>query len=221
MKNIIILLSVLFSVNSSAQVISIEQDIGNLFHEVRSQARYLTEEQRAKVALQIKAIRDILYNQSSFSSYVCVSRDNDNRGPYVMGIRIGLDVKRIAGTTVNTTEECKAMVSSMRYTASGALSCVSRDNDARGPFQIAMFNGTETIKRIESTLASDINSCRSLVNKMNIASTGDAIFCTSRDNDMRSPYVAMSLNLISGVSRRGSEVFNELNACEAFLGGSF
>ncbi|MFN8847071.1 MAG: hypothetical protein ACK5W9_09495 [Bdellovibrionales bacterium] len=46
---------------------------------------------------------------------------------------------------------------------------------------------------------------------------GSAQFCTSRDNDGRSPYVAVSLNVRTLDLQVGTEIFNSISACEQFL----
>jgi hypothetical protein len=150
-------------------------------------------------------------------SYVCASRDNDGRSPYVMAIRRGIQVERLLGETYSSEFDCQQAFRSIRKIAGNSMLCVSRDNDGRNPYQIAALRG-KSMARISRTTTNTKMECEQTLNSLRPSFDGIVTFCTSRDNDGRNPYTAVNLDLNSGRVEVGTESFNDIFACRRFLG---
>lgn len=202
------------------------EEARSVVQELRGVADRLSPEQERKVMIHLRAIRNVVRggdvgggfptDPGHAPSYRCVSRDNDNRAPYVIGIRDGLNVSRIRGSQFASESECQEALASTRYLMGETLICVSRDNDGRNPYQIAKL-GTDVV-RLPRTLTPDVRSCGELRAKLRPARDGRVLFCNSRDNDNRAPYKAISLRLSDGDVQTGSEIFNTMGECESFVG---
>jgi hypothetical protein len=198
----------------------IEEEAQNVAYQLRTEGRYLSASQRDQIARHLESIKRIMNGAGheepgTNGEYTCTSRDNDGRAPYVFAVRQGIQVVRISGETFTTQDECRRTLDSIRQISGRALFCSSRDNDGRSPFQMAVISGTQ-IARIQRTVVSTRQDCETLVRSLQ-PRRGSVLFCTSRDNDGRSPYVAVDLNLYSMQLQVGSESFSTLQGCEQFL----
>jgi hypothetical protein len=216
----VLLLSVAGLAQSSAYI---EQEAQSLAYDLQREGRYLSEGQRMQIARNLESIRRIMAGDvghpnppPSYGNYTCVSRDNDGRNPYVLGYRQGVNVTRISGETFNTNQECSVAISQSRQLQGRTVMCVSRDNDGRNPYQLAVLNGTQ-ISRVQRTMVNSKDECLSLLQTLRPRREG-MTFCTSRDNDGRNPYVAAILNLSSNSVQVGTETFSDKASCERFLG---
>ncbi|MDG0815324.1 hypothetical protein [Bdellovibrio svalbardensis] len=234
MKSLLVLVTgCLLAVTVSAQQErqeSIELKAQTIAQDLQYNGRNLTREQRFEISRNLDAIRRIMKGGSTLplpppppplpaptSNYTCVSRDNDGRNPYVLGIREGINVTRIMAATFSTEAECQGNLNSIRYVGGKSLLCLSRDNDGRNPFLVASLSGGR-ISRIIRTVVSTKGECDDLLGNFRPDRNNNVSFCTSRDNDGRVPYVAAILNLNSESIQTGSESFSSLGACKSFLG---
>jgi hypothetical protein len=199
----------------------IERDSARLASEIRRHGPGLSASRRDQIAAQLQAIRDILYGHGGGSgdSYACVSRDNDGRGPYVIGLRSGISVQRVPGTTYERVVTCESALQGLRQIGSLTLACVSRDNDGRGPWVLGSLDGRGGLAKISASMTSTFESCQSLMDRT-VVRGNDALYCASRDNDGRGPYVAASIDIFNGSTQKGRESFSELEACWAFVGSA-
>lgn len=222
MKLMSLLLTLSFSTAAFAQISETDliREAYRTADAVKNDARYLSPEQKFRIREQLAAIRDTLNGDNGGSyggqSLTCVSRDNDGRGPYVLAIREGINVRRLSGTTVNSTNECQRMADTIRYVEGRALLCVSRDNDGRSPWSMAMLGRQGEIVKINYTTTNNFQECAGKIRTLR-PSRGEVTFCASRDNDGRSPYAAVSLNLNTMQTQLGGETFRTPAECEQFL----
>lgn len=215
---VIALTALTASVSFAANSVSVEAQ--RLAEDIRRESPYLTVEQQSEVMRHLRAARAALYggpqNDDQGGSYTCVARDNDGRDPYVLAVRQGINVVRIPNAMFSTLSACQAGMSSVRIVRDTALMCLSRDNDGRDPYQIAVINGT-SVTRIQRTMTTSLDSCLNLMRSLRFTQ-GQATFCTSRDNDGRSPFVAAVLDIRSLQIQTGTEVFNSEAQCAQFIG---
>lgn len=220
MKFLSLALATLLLTSASAQrPVYIEEEAQNLAYQLRSEGRYLSQSQREQIARHLESIKRIMLGsggeEPEFGEYTCTSRDNDGRSPFVFAIRQGIQVVRITGETFSTPDDCKRTLESIRRLSGRSLFCASRDSDGRSPFQMAVLSGSQ-ITRIQRTVTTTRPDCENLVRSLQ-PRRGSVLFCTSRDNDGRSPYVAVDLNLNTLQMQVGSEAFSTLQGCEQFL----
>jgi hypothetical protein len=203
----------------SKGAVSIEEDSYRLASEIAQNGRYLTLDQRSSIAAQLEAIRATLYGQGPVQSnqYTCVAKDNDNRAPWVFGLRSGINVTRINNAVFNTVNECQDSLNSIRFLGPLAATCVAKDSDGRNPWVFGILDGRGTLSMIGRTVTNSQQECKSLLARVQVQ-RDFATFCTSRDSDGRSPFVAASIDLRSSQVTFGSESFNDINSCWNFLG---
>src|ERR1044072_4068947 len=90
---------------------AVAREAYNVADEVQRQAPYLSADEQQDLMEHLRAIRQILRGEGSSygnQSYICTPRDNDGHNPYVLGLRDGLNVTRISGTTFETKQQCDA-----------------------------------------------------------------------------------------------------------------
>lgn len=222
MKSYFILaLACLASASAVGQsALTIETDAFDVAVEIRRTARYLTPSERLQIASDLQSIRSVLSGEMSgapnLQQYTCASRDNDGRAPFVVAFRQGIQLDRIPGETYSSDSACRAALSSIRSLGRTGLLCVSRDADGRSPYQLASLVGAK-ISRLDRTQVSTQQECATLLNELR-PRRGQVTFCSSRDRDGRSPYVAVSLNVNDGSVQVGTEVFDKLTGCQQFIG---
>jgi hypothetical protein len=99
--------------------------------------------------------------------------------------------------------------------SSRELSCVSRDNDGREPFQLARVNKDFTSTKIPGGVISNADCKISIASARKLRS--HIVACATKDNDARSPFQAIS------ISREGSDnkkfgVFGSIEDCVQSVG---
>jgi hypothetical protein len=200
---------------------NLEQEAREVMMALHREAPRLTPAQESEISQHLNAIRDVIYpgynpGYPGQASYACVSRDNDGRAPYALAIRNGLNVTRLAGGTFNTENDCVQALNTSRYIAGATLMCVSRDNDGRAPFSLASLGNQ--ITRLPRTLTNSVGDCNGLLSSLRPSPNGQVVYCTSRDNDGRAPFQAVALTPTTGAVQGGTEIFNTINECNAFIG---
>jgi hypothetical protein len=174
------------------------------------------------IAEKFEQIRRILYGSDNggvgnSSQLVCVSRDNDGRDPYVLATKDGVTVTRIRGTSSSSMNACQTMIDGIRTIENRKILCVSRDNDSRDPYILAVLEGT-TLKKIVPSSVNNVQLCQSTVESLKrVRGTSSVVFCASRDGDGRDPYTAIELDLSDLSYKRGTESFRTLDDCKRFL----
>ena len=113
------LLTVLFSLTALGQrPVYIEEQVEKLAFEIRREGRFLSDEQRLQIARHLESIERVLRGgggvQPGTGEYTCVSRDNDNRSPYVFALREGIQVVRLTGETFSALSECQNTLATAR-----------------------------------------------------------------------------------------------------------
>lgn len=212
-RHVSVLIALLLSAVAQA---GIEQDARLIARDIQRESYRLTPDQKLKIGAHLQGIRGILQgDQGVLPSYSCVPRDNDGRAPYVLATREGLNMIRLKGEEFSSVAACQDMLSAIRFVSFRALVCVSRDRDGRSPYQLAVLGNDVT--RLNRTMTGSVAECRTLMNGLRETAPDEVTYCTSRDNDNRSPYQAVSLNVATNQVQAGSEVFNSMAECQAFI----
>ncbi len=150
-------------------------------------------------------------NPSSLN-YVCVSRDNDGRGPYVFGYKDIANVVRISGTVLNTLEECESGLANARLSEDYLFACVSRDGDGLKPYAFVGLYGANPVLRLRHSNLGNAESCLSSIRSMQVHPEG-LVYCGSRDNDGLPPYVRVTYRF-TGTYQMGSGEYFTLGECQ-------
>lgn len=229
MKTFLVLCMMATSFASQAQYrnesrVTIEAE--RVAREIRYSESRLSRSQEDSIMEHLRAISRVLqgngnghgggYHGSERASYTCVARDNDDRAPWVIAIREGLNVARIRTVSWNTKSACENVLGTTVAVRGKNLFCVARDNDDRAPFVLATLNG-ENITKFNQLSWNTTSECQSIIREVRPYKSG-AIFCTARDNDGRSPFVALELNIDDFSIQKGTESFNTIGKCNEFLG---
>jgi hypothetical protein len=224
MKLVLLVSALSFSLFAQAQSESnLIREARATMNEVRDAAPFLSPQEEQPITQHLRAIRAIARGESggqrppTKENYVCVSRDKDDRNPYVLGVREGLNVERIRQAEFSTMPQCEDTLAKARRVRGFTLICLSRDNDSKQPFQIATLNGM-TVTRLNSTIVNTLEACQQTVQTLRIEQGSRITFCGSRDNDGRAPYQALSLDIATNQLSKGTEVFDTMEKCKAFLG---
>jgi hypothetical protein len=205
----------------STQNFDIEAKSAQIAQEIRQNGRYLSLDQRNRISTQLDGIRDIIYGGNSTPALIaCVTRDNDGRDPWILAVREGINVRRIAGTVFANQAECESGMQTIRSIGTTSLMCVSRDNDGKNPYTLATFNastpGAYTASKLGAVMP-DMQSCVGTIRRA-VIRQNLTLLCVSRDNDGRAPWIAASLDSRSGQFQRGTEAYNTIDVCWASLG---
>lgn len=195
---------------------ALEREAYRVADEIRREAPYLSSQDQAEISRKLQEIREIIRGGGQSSGqYVCVSRDNDGQNPWVIGVREGVTVTRITQAQYSTKTGCEGALSAARDIRGSLLICTSRDNDGQNPYQIGLLQGKSLIK-VVSSIVSTQSECSEMVRSIRVQGRL-ATFCGSRDNDGRSPYVAVALDLSTGQVTKGSESFSSIQQCRQFI----
>lgn len=190
----------------------------NVADQIRESEYDLTTSQRAEINRDLnrilRALRNDLPGDEYSSSYVCVSRDNDGRNPWIIGEKNGVQITRLAGTVFSTKDECETALAKARRTSAGLAICASRDNDGRNPMTVMILTGTAA-KKLPNSTQPDGAACEFVLRNMKVSRKG-ILYCTSRDNDGRSPFIQMSYQF-DGQSARGGDTYSSMADCQATL----
>jgi hypothetical protein len=147
------------------------------------------------------------------STLSCVARDNDGRDPWVLALRDISTLKKtkLVKSNVGSLQNCQLAKDNSIVRGQNAVVCIARDDDGRSPYSIALYRGSNN-RKVLNNMGSLQDCTASLGN--GIANRTAAAFCVTRDNDGRSPYREMSVNLQTGsVSYAGS--YSSLDQCLA------
>lgn len=222
----ILMLASLSQAQSSGRV---ELEAQSVAQEVRRAAPYLSVGQEQEILEHLRAVRQILYSggnsnhghdydgggYKSEARYTCVARDNDDRAPWVIGVRESVNVTRINTAQFSTKADCDTTLSTGRVIRGNNLICVARDNDGRAPWQLANIAGS-TVTKIPATIVNTLENCQTFLRELRPRGV-NAIFCGSRDNDSRAPYQAIIVNIETSQVTRGTELFDTVTKCNDFL----
>ncbi|NCN27774.1 hypothetical protein GW915_09380 [bacterium] len=144
---------------------------------------------------------------------VCVSRDDDGRAPYMIGVKEDLvTIKKVSKTVIQDKEDCEQIVEKARLARMGTLVCGTRDNDGRSPFILLLLDTKNAVAR---SLAYSATSSK----EQCLAQLNDAViyresfgFCGSRDNDGRAPWSIVLVDK-DGQTRKGNDTYSSYEEC--------
>jgi hypothetical protein len=239
MKHVLLLAIMSVAVFAQAQRSNrLESEADAVAIEVRRESPYLSIKQEQEIMEHLRAVRQILRGggtnhgggdyghghdngnhgggYQNDASYTCVARDNDDRAPWVIGVRQGVNVTRIQTAQFSSKPDCDNTIRNGRVLRGNNLICLSRDNDGRAPWLLANIDGT-SVTKIPATLVDSLDKCQAFLRDLRPRGA-NATFCGSRDNDSRAPYQAMNLNVETNEVTRGTEMFDSVAKCNAFLG---
>lgn len=150
------------------------------------------------------------------STMICIARDNDGRAPWISAAIDGRGNLTRYSVAYETFNACTDALSSSTAIGSSLIGCVARDNDGRDPWILAVMSERGMI-RVGGTVFSTVAQCRETLQSGR--RTYDALlFCTSRDNDGRDPWIIASVREDGTFIRNAGTVFSTLSQCRsAFL----
>ncbi|MFS4460146.1 hypothetical protein [Bdellovibrio sp. HCB2-146] len=228
MKKVIVLAAgCLLAVSAIAQSFNIEQKALDIAREIQQRSPYLTESQRYEIARDLESIRRTLRNEGGSnqgrpnrpdryqSDLACISRDSDNRAPFIIVIRDGVDSRR-TNAMFRTMDECTTALHSSIRLGRSSVFCSARDGDSRAPFVLNAVsrNGVE---RINGVTYGSMSTCNDLVKAGRVTRSGNALFCAPRDGDDRAPWVALELDTENMQVRAGNQTFSTKEECVNFV----
>lgn len=150
-------------------------------------------------------------NPAPNSSLTCVAKDNDGRDPWVLGFRDPslLTVTKLPNSNLGSMDNCQQAKNNYAQINLALFVCVSKDNDGRAPFALAYYQNSKLVST--SNMGSNLGDCISSMQNSKRSMEAFA-FCTSKDNDGRSPYTLKVVNVVSGnISTQGS--YSNINDC--------
>ncbi len=214
---LLILLAVLTTVTTTKATII--DEINNTLNNISDSVNYNQHQPETlkKTKLQLEQVLLDLTSGTGGNSpagkLFCNSRDNDGRAPYVIASRDPRTMATVKypNTTVSSMEDCTDIIKQSR-TANGdnVLVCISRDNDSRGPWSLAILNqNSATTTKIMNY--QNLTDCHLSVQRSNTSHYAMSI-CASRDNDGRAPYARFVFNFSSQILEK-FETFNTLEEC--------
>ena len=222
MKRLILITTLVFAFAMQAQATpleveknpDIERQAFDLAMQIGRQGQSLALGQRQQIAADLQAVGELVAGHSR-PKFACVSRDNDGRSPWALGLRNGVDVKQL-GVVYASVDECEAAKRESRMVRTSTLMCVSRDRDGRAPWVVGALDGSGAVTLFRATVTQDLPSCAAFLKRFVIA--GDAaLFCGSRDDDGRAPFVPASVDLSTLAVTKGSTVFTTVEKCWEFV----
>lgn len=210
------IMALILSFTAFAQV---ERDVVELNDQIRQLVLSRSFDQRTLLRVKNQLENVLLTLDGStgepngtIKSFKCVSRDNDNRSPYIFAVELSdFSLRRIAEYKFNSLESCQSKAQAARFMVGGVHTCVSRDNDDSNPFVIATFYADRTSKRTE--VFKDLIQCQSVMNAARVSSEAWMI-CVPRDNDGSAPWIRV-VTKRDGQSVRQSETFSSFESCQA------
>lgn len=216
MPRLLILIATLFSFSSLAQV---ERDIVELNDQIRQLVLSRSFDNRTllRVKNQLENVLITLDGSTgepggTIKSFKCVSRDNDNRSPYIFAVELSdFSLRRIPDYKFNSLESCQSKAQAVRFMAGAVHTCVSRDNDDTSPFVVASFYTDRTSKRTE--VFKDLIQCQGVLNSARVSADAWMI-CVPRDNDGTAPWIRLVIKR-DGSSVRQSETYQSHESCLA------
>tara|TARA_R110000868_G_scaffold68518_7_gene202571 strand:- start:9388 stop:10074 length:687 start_codon:yes stop_codon:yes gene_type:complete len=208
MKSMLIATLLSFSFIAHAQV---DRDIRVLLNEIRKETEQ-PQDQRTllRVRERLRSTLDLLQGGSGPGpgpvpnprmNLSCISRDNDGRDPYVLGVKdpITLSVTKLPHSNIGPEVNCREVKESAVKVRESIFACVSKDNDGRDPWSIAHFKDGKFEGNINNL--GKLSDC-AMAMQRSIQSSQAIAFCASRDNDGRAPWVQMSVVAETGETHR-------------------
>lgn len=216
MLRLIPMIALILSFTAFAQV---ERDVVELNDQIRQSVLSRSYDQRTllRVKNQLENVLLMLDGSTgepggTIKSFKCVSRDNDNRSPYIFAVELSdFSLRRIPDYKFNSLESCQSKAQASRFMVGAVHTCVSRDNDDSNPFVIASFFTDKTIKRTE--VFKDLLQCQGVVRSARL--TAEAwMVCVPRDNDGSAPWIRLVVKR-DGATVRQSETYQSFESCQA------
>ena len=182
---------------------------------LQENARYMNDDEIAKATQLTKQLQRLAIGDSTTPNQgiSCVARDNDGRNPWMLAISNdgGFSKKKINKTTIGNLNDCEEVARAARSVGSSYLACVTKDNDGRNPWVLAMINNTNATHIRYSTVANKANCLEALNNAVN-AGRGQIVTCGSRDSDGRTPFVKIKFDK-NGQVTKGTDSYNSFANC--------
>ena len=212
-------LSLVFLLISFSSLAQVEQEVVELNDQIRQ--LILSRPYDDRTLLRVKnQLENVLLTldgtpetpAGTIKSFKCVSRDNDNRAPYIFAVEMSdFSIRRIPDYKFNSLESCQTKAQASRFMVGAVHTCVSKDNDDVAPFVIASFMPDRTIKRNE--IYRELNLCQNSIRAARVSAEAWMI-CVARDNDGQSPWVKLVIKR-NGSSTRQSETYQSYESCQA------
>lgn len=228
MKAVTVILASVLCLNLSAKpVSSVSSDRQQVVKNILKNARVISEEvefsdassSELKNALSlIKEAKRIILgkNDVSESSLRCISRDNDNRAPYVYAtLKSDFTLEKISESLFTTSSLCEQALSDAKDFSDAQVLCISRDGDDRAPWVSAKLQGNTLIKD-KAFLFTSYQGCREAFSSGKVVN-GKYAFCTSRDADDRAPYIIGLVDRRTGGLSKASGEYGSIAECQSFL----
>ena len=156
--------------------------------------------------------------QQPQGSLTCVSRDNDNRDPWILAYEENpLTITRFPQAVFGTQQNCQNMITTMRsLDGYRNLFCSTRDGDGRDPWQLTIFDEmSRTVKVVPGSSVGNLAACSVAMNGAQLYGD-DLAMCVTRDNDGRDPWVLIMYKANGSVEKR-NEVFSSYAQCATKL----
>ncbi len=177
--------------------------------------RALEHMRAAKELIMGSGLDDDLSSNSS--ALRCVSKDNDNRGPYVYAtLKSDFSLVKVQGVQFYSIEQCETSLRRAEKIGGKQLICASKDGDDRRPWVVANLEGSVATKNANLSFTS-FDKCREAFTHSTL-SNGKLAFCTSKDGDDLAPYVIGMIDRRSGDLSKASGQFGSLAECQTLLG---
>lgn len=197
------------------------QGINNLLNRI-SDAIEFSDAGPREVSKAKDLLREALYvldgrrQNPSENQFTCVSRDNDGRSPYSIGLKNieTLELINVKNVVYSENQDCLDAVTKSKNLGTSQIICGSRDADGRSPYAIFQITGTQA-KNTKITYDS-LAGCNNAIaiSKITRSVVG---FCGSSDGDGRSPYAVFVIDRESGSLKKQNTTFNSLEECQSQL----
>lgn len=177
--------------------------------------RALEHMRAAKELIMGSGLDDDLSSNSS--ALRCVSRDNDNRAPFVYAtLKSDFSLVKVQGVMFTSIAQCETSLRQSENFGGKQIICASKDGDDRAPWVAASLESTAAIQN-GNMLFTSFEKCRQAFTE-SILSNGKLAFCTSRDSDDRAPYIIGMIDRRTGEMSKASGQFGSLAECQTLLG---
>lgn len=234
MKKTIIALSTLLSLSAIAAPINMaagqDQAVKNIMKTAKViheevQLSYASPSELKRALEHMRAAKDLIMGNnldddfsSNASSLRCVSRDNDNRAPFVYAtLKSDFSLMRVEGVMFASVAQCERSLRQAENFGGKQIICASKDGDDRSPWVATKFESDSSTIQDTNLLFTSFDKCRQAFTQSNLTN-GKMAFCTSRDADDRAPYIIGMIDRRTGKMSRASGQFASLSECQTLLG---
>ena len=209
--------------NGQDQVIKNIMKNAKVIHE-EVQLTYASPSELKRALEHMRAAKELIMGSgldddfsSNTSELRCVSKDNDNRGPYVYAtLKSDFSLVKVQGVQFYSIEQCETSLRRAEKLGGKQLICASKDGDDRRPWVVANLEGSVATKNANLSFTS-FDKCREAFTHSTL-SNGKLAFCTSKDGDDLAPYVIGMIDRRTGEVSRASGQFGSLAECQTLLG---